>query len=476
MFYGGSQEATTPVVEVLMPMPSPTIRKHTRVSVTESTSDRVKRARCLVGSPALRIINQIQLSTQTRSRSPRSIGSQVTSTSRQLRSKYWKEFEPILQNGEIAHAKCIHCHDYLSGKQSIGTSHLKKHLERCKLRAKVTELVDKMRAGAKPTEIDLLDSWVYDPDVARRALVRMIVLHEFPFSIVEYDGFREFISTLNPLFKMVSWTTIKLDCMRTFEDAKLELREVFKNSISKVSLTADMWTSNQTLGYLCVTCHWISSDWMMKKRIIKFVMMESPHNAPSMFNVMLKGIQEWHIEEKLFSITLDNAKVNNSMIELIRGNLLFKKMLPCEGDLFHVCCAAHVINLVVQYGLRKICSIIRNIRESVKYIKSSQSRKQKFEEIAVQMGISLEKQPSLDVSTRWNSTYLMLESAYPFRTVFAELAEQDKNFTTAPSLEEWERSRGVCSFLKIFFDAIYCYLGHLIPQHIIIFINFGRLS
>jgi hypothetical protein len=197
----------------------------------------------------------------------------------------------------------------------------------------------------------------------------MIVLHELPFSVVEYDGFREFVSCLNPLFKMVSRTTIKLDCMRTFEDAKLELREVFKNSNSKVSLTADMWTSNQNLGYLCVTCHWITSDWKMNKRIIKFLMMESPHNAQAMFNVVLKGIQEWNIEDKLFSITLDNAQVNNSMMDLLRANLLMKKMLPCEGNLFHVRCGAHVINLVVQYGLRKISSIVRNIRESVKYIK-----------------------------------------------------------------------------------------------------------
>ena len=101
----------------------------------------------------------------------------------------------------------------------------------------------------------------------------MIVLHELPFSIVEYDGFKEFVYSLNPLFKIVSRTAIKLDCMRAFEDAKLELREVFKNSVSKVSLTVDMWTSNQTLGYLCVTCHWISSEWKIHKSIIKLVVL-----------------------------------------------------------------------------------------------------------------------------------------------------------------------------------------------------------
>jgi hypothetical protein len=251
--------------------------------------------------------------------------------------------------------------------------------------------------------------------------------------------------------------------MRTFEDAKLELREVFKNSNSKVSLTADMWTSNQNLGYLCVTCHWITSDWKMNKRIIKFLMMESPHNAQAMFNVVLKGIQEWNIEDKLFSITLENAQVNNSMMDLLRANLLMKKMLPCEGNLFHVRCGAHVINLVVQYGLRKISSIVRNIRESVKYIKSSQARKEKFEEVAVQMGISTTKQPTLDVSTRWNSTYLMLESAYPFRTVFDELHNQDSSFNTAPTLEEWERSKVVRKFLETFYDATVMLSGSSYP-------------
>lgn len=45
-----------------------------------------------------------------------------------------------------------------------------------------------------------------------------------------------------------------------------------------------------------------------------------------MFNVKLKGIQEWDIEDYLFSVTLDNAKVNNSMMDLLRTNMLFKKM------------------------------------------------------------------------------------------------------------------------------------------------------
>ncbi|KAL6652888.1 hypothetical protein ACP70R_011813 [Stipagrostis hirtigluma subsp. patula] len=394
-FASGSPSAGTPAVEIVMPLPmSPTTAKRSRVSssATNARTDVIKRARCAVGSPALRLMSQIALSPSQR-RSPTGVvlrnsqASRRNGKSRKLKSVYWKEFEPIEQNGEILQAKCIHCHCYLSGKQSIGTSHLKKHLERCKAGSRIDEMIDKMRAGATPSDLNILEDWDYSPELARKALVRMIVLHELPFSIVEYGAFREFVSYLNPIFKMVSRSTIKLDCMKAFEGARSEL-----------------------------------------------------------------------------SITLDNAQVNNSMARTLRDNLNMKKMMPCEGRLFHVRCAAHVINLFVQEGLKLFYGLVENIRESVKYIRSSPSRKEKFEEIIVQVGISLTtKWPSLDVSTRWNSMYLMLESAYPFRTAFDELKKQDKNYETAPSIDEWERARSVCLFLKVFYDATVALSGSSYP-------------
>ena len=43
----------------------------------------------------------------------------------------------------------------------------------------------------------------------------------------------------------------------------------------------------------------------------------------------------------------------------------------------------------------QISSIVHNIRESVKYIKSSQARKEKFEEVAYKLEYLLESSPLL---------------------------------------------------------------------------------
>jgi len=79
--------------------------------------------------------------------------------------------------------------------------------------------------------------------------------------------------------------------------------------------------------------------------------------------------------------------------------------------------------------------MISKIHVTVKYIRSSSVRKEKFEEIISQLAISCEETPCLDVCTHWNSTF-MLAIAKEFRLVFDSLSIQDSNYTFKPSFEE----------------------------------------
>ena len=90
----------------------------------------------------------------------------------------------------------------------------------------------------------------------------------------------------------------------------------------------------------------------------------------------------------------------------------------CNGDLFHVHCAAHVLNIIVKNYLEVIDGVINDIKESVKYIKNSTSTMDKFEEIIVEMGIDSVSRPTLNVPTYWNTTCDMLESALHLDKLF----------------------------------------------------------
>ena len=63
----------------------------------------------------------------------------------------------------------------------------------------------------------------------------------------------------------------------------------------------------------------------------------------------------------------------------------------CDGDFFHIRCCAHIINLIVQQGLKEIEKEIEKAHESVKYIKGLQVRKRKFLEYVKQVSLDDKK-------------------------------------------------------------------------------------
>ena len=76
-------------------------------------------------------------------------------------------------------------------------------------------------------------------------------------------------------------------------------------------------------------------------------------------------------------MTLDNASSNDIFVDMLRTQLKNKKALVCNGEFFHLRCCAHILNLVVQDGLKEIDVVVQKIRESMKYVRSSQGREKK---------------------------------------------------------------------------------------------------
>ena len=105
---------------------------------------------------------------------------------------------------------------------------------------------------------------------------------------------------------------------------------------------------------------------------------------------------------------------------------------------FHVRCCAHILNFIVKKGLELGYSLLVNIRESVKFVKASDSRQDSFAACVESAGIVSSAGVSLDVDRRWNSTYEMLVRALKFRKTLANLQLYDRNYKCLPSQEEWD--------------------------------------
>ena len=101
-----------------------------------------------------------------------------------------------------------------------------------------------------------------------KALIDMIVVDLLPVSIVEDRGFRQFLKVIDQKYSPPSRRSIMRDSLpRLYQSKKEELINKMEE-ISWCSFTTDLWTSNTTIGYITVTCHFINIDWEMESSVL----------------------------------------------------------------------------------------------------------------------------------------------------------------------------------------------------------------
>jgi hypothetical protein len=128
------------------------------------------------------------------------------------------------------------------------------------------------------------------------------------------------------------------------------------------------------------------------------------------------------------------------------------------GEHLHVGCCAHILNILVQDGMKIIQVSIRKIRELLKHIDSSPSRLKTFNSLANAHGLPLKHGIYIDIPNRWNVTFKMLIEALSYKPALDSYANQ--NLELSPSQAEWEKVEAICDFLKAFEELTLAVSAH----------------
>ncbi|PIA25150.1 hypothetical protein AQUCO_12400007v1 [Aquilegia coerulea] len=360
------------------------------------------------------------------------------------KSDVWKYFDKVERPDEtgkiVPKAACKVCDNSLVYGGTHGTSHLARHAVRC---------CERTTEGGQQTVLaigpnGLICTFTFSQKTARQETVRYFVREELPFNKVDKPAFRRYISkSFGPQFKPPCRVTMRNDVMLLFKEEKTLLQNVLKQVPGRICFISDLWTSNQKLGYMCITAHYINSEWELNKRVISFPMLPSPHTGKAISEEIYSNLLGWNISDKVGTLTLDNASNNDSTISRLKDSLFGLDLL--WRDLFHVRCNAHIINLLVKDGLDHVVSSLDNIRESVRHVKNSQAKLQSFFECCQRLGMK-EKRLPIDIQTRWDSTFLMLEAAIPYQK-------------HVPTPTDWNNVVVLQDFLKVFKDSTKMFSG-----------------
>ena len=194
----------------------------------------------------------------------------------------------------------------------------------------------------------------------------------------------------------------------------------------RVNIITDYWVSIQCINYMCITAHYIDAEWKLQKKIISFVPVTS-HRGEYIAKSLENCLLEWGVK-KVFTVTVDNASSNDTALEFFKKKLMSWGTSAVKVKFVHMRCIAHILNLVVNEGLKESGMSVKRVREAVRYIKNSPARLHKFREFADLLGVESKCSLSLDVPTRWNSTYMMLKTAYLFDKIFEKYEEYEHAF------------------------------------------------
>lgn len=415
-----------------------------------------------------------EMATPTITNNNEIVGSEANKR-RRKKSIVWEHFTVETVSAGCTRACCKQCKKsfaYITGSKLAGTSHLKRHItlgicpvsRRNQEKNQASQYMPPAKIGGSDSGTDPprkryrattagLANLPFDQDHCSHEIAKMIVQHDYPLHIVEQPGFVDFVRSLQPQFNMGTLNTIQGDCVSLYLREKQSLLNLLSGIPGRVCLTLDMRTSNQTLGYVFLTGYFIDGDWKLHRRVLNVVMVPFPDSDDAFTNAVLACLSDWSLESKLFTLTLNKFSSNETVISNLRGLLSIKNPLVLNGQLIIRNCYARVISHLAQDLLLKLKETVEKVRDSVKYVKTSETREEKFMEIKKQLQVPTSKFLSIDDITKWNTTYHMLSAACELKEVFCCLDSSDPDYKQTPSMTEWKHIEILCIYLKLLFDG-----------------------
>ncbi|CAN1233197.1 Putative AC transposase [Linum perenne] len=126
------------------------------------------------------------------------------------------------------------------------------------------------------------------------------------------------------------------------------------------------------------------------------------------------------------------------------------------GKYLHMRCVAHIVN--VGAGLEEMGLSVRRVREAVRWVVASPAREQSFQKNVDFKEIESSRKLCLDVPTRWNSTFLMLDVAALYEYAFKLYEQEEPIFKIDleakryKDVVDWKSVRTLTKYLKFFYE------------------------
>lgn len=272
-----------------------------------------------------------------------------------------------------------------------------------------------------------------------RKIIECIALDNQPFSIVQDAGFTKLVEFLEPRFTMPNRKYLSDVCLPELYSVVYSHVEKLIADATSISFTTDIWSSSVSqVSMLSLTAQWLDKDFVLKKSVLHSQECRGSHTAEAIASAFEGMFETWTIpKENVHVVVRDNAR------NMAKATSEFGvPSLPCM---------AHTLQLAVNGGAlsqRSIADALAVGRRVVGHFKHSPLACSRFEDIQKELNMPVKKLQQ-DVSTRWNSTYYMMQSLVEQKRVLSAYAA-DYELPTTLTATQWGIMEKMITLLKPF--------------------------
>ncbi len=170
------------------------------------------------------------------------------------------------------------------------------------------------------------------------AAIEAVIKDGLSFGIFRKPGMAKFLNRIKPGYKGPHRKTVRRLVGSKFNNYKLNLKDKLQK-VAKIALTTDLWKSNSSNDHITIIGHYFNKKFEYQSTILGFEKLHGQHSSINLNSSIKRTLNNLNLDlTKIVSITSDNS---NDI-----KNATSRDFGLRNG------CLCHILNLIVQNGLK----------------------------------------------------------------------------------------------------------------------------
>lgn len=191
-------------------------------------------------------------------------------------------------------------------------------------------------------------------NLPKKAITELVACCDLPIAIPESPRLRQVLNIWNPILTEQllpkSDTTMMRWLIEAFTENLAAVKKQLHGAISKIHLSADLWTSPNQKGLLAVVTHFVDRDYQLRTRLIALRILNGRHTGENIQHHLHQVITDFDLRDSLGWLTFDNDETDDKATRLLFRPLFSLGHNEADGmrNERRCRCWGYIINLIVK--------------------------------------------------------------------------------------------------------------------------------